>query len=306
MTLSLYQLAGDASSAHATAATSASILLGDNDVLTLPLIALLLSVPPLPATQARAAATTSPAVMTVTLPAFDARIELDGQAIDGSGTVRKLTTAPLSAGRTYPFKLVAKWDPNSYTKMSRTKTVTLRAGEHVAIDLTVDDPTDRVSVIYVPTPDFVVAEMIKLAGITANDVTYEPGVGDARITIEGVRAGARRAVGIDLDPARVEESRENVKAAGFSNKIDIRLGDALDQPDLGSMTVVWLYMGDHFNLMIRPYLWRQLPIGARIVSHRFKMGDDWPPDKTVTVDDEYGTPYEVHLWTITAEHKKRK
>ncbi len=176
----------------------------------------------------------------------------------------------------------------------------------MAIDLTVDDPTDRVSVIYVPTPDFVVAEMIKLAGITANDVTYEPGVGDARITIEGVRRGARRAVGIDLDPARVEESRENVKAAGLSNRIDIRLGDALDQPDLGLMTVVWLYMGDHFNLMIRPYLWRQLPIGARIVSHRFKMGDDWPPDKTVTVDDEYGTPYEVHLWTIKAEHKKRK
>lgn len=72
------------------------------------------------------------------------------------------------------------------------------------------------------------------------------------------------------------------------------------------MTVVWLYMGDHFNLLIRPYLWKQLPVGARVVSHRFKMGDDWPPDKTVTVNDEYGTPYEVHLWTITAAHKRRK
>lgn len=277
-------------------------------MIIVPLTLLLLTAAlPSPAQQPATVVTTnSSAILTVTLPAFDARIELDGKAGDGTGTVRTLTTPPLASGRTYRYSLVVKWDPNSYTKMTRTKTVTLRAGEQLKIDLTVDDPTDRVSVIYVPTPDFVVAEMIKLAGITANDVTYEPGVGDARITIEGVRAGARRAVGIDLDPARVEESRENVKAAGFSNKIDIRLGDALDQPDLGSMTVVWLYMGDHFNLMIRPYLWRQLPVGARIVSHRFKMGDDWPPDKTVTVNDEYGTPYEVHLWTITAEHKKRK
>ena len=132
--------------------------------------------------------------------------------------------------------------------------------------------------------------MVKLAGITASDVTYEPGVGDARITIAAVRAGARRAVGIDLDPVRVEESRANVKAAGLSDKIDIRLGDALEQPDLGQMTVVLLYMGDHFNMLIRPYLWKQLPVGARVVSHRFLMGDDWPPDKTVTVKDEYGLP----------------
>jgi precorrin-6B methylase 2 len=160
-------------------------------------------------------------------------------------------------------------------------------------------------VMYVPTPEFVVDEMIKLAAITPSDVTYEPGVGDARITIAAVKAGARRAVGIDLDPERVAESRANVQAAGLGDRIDIRLGDALEQPDLGSMTVVLLYMGDHFNMLIRPYLWKQLPVGARIVSHRFKMGD-WEPDKTVSVNDEYGLGYEVHLWTITEEHKRRK
>ena len=120
-----------------------------------------------------------------------------------------------------------------------------------------------------------------------------------------MRGGARRAVGIDLDPQRVEESRANVNAAGLADKIDIRLGDALEQPDLGSMTVVFLYMGDHFNMLIRPYLWKQLPVGARVVSHRFLMGD-WKPDRTITVDDEYGLPYQIHLWTITDAHKRRK
>jgi hypothetical protein len=134
-------------------------------------------------------------------------------------------------------------------------------------------------------------------------VIYEPGCGDARITIAAVKSGARRGVGVDLDPERVTESQANVAAAGLTEKIDIRLGDALDQPDLGSMTVVFLYMGDHFNMLIRPYLWKQLPVGARVVSHRFLMGD-WKPDKTVTVTDSYGLPYELHLWTITAEHKR--
>jgi uncharacterized protein (TIGR03000 family) len=246
------------------------------------------------------------AVVAITLPAYDAELEIDGKVIPGTGPSRNFDTPPLAANRSYRYSVVAKWAPNTYTKMTRTKVVTVRPGDRLKIDLSVDDPSDRVTVMYVPTPDFVVAGMIKLAGITASDVTYEPGVGDARITIAAVKAGARRGVGIDLDPERVKESRANVQAAGLSDKIDIRLGDALEQPDLGSMTVVLLYMGDHFNMLIRPYLWKQLPVGARIVSHRFKMGDDWPPDQTVEMNDEYGLPYEVHLWTITEAHKRRK
>jgi len=276
--------------------------------MTVPLVLLLLGATPLNLTPQApaAAATTSTAVLTITPPTYDTQIELDGTVVAGTGATRTLETPPLASGRVYQYRLVAKWEPNTYTKMTRTKMVTVRAGDRLRIDLTVDDPADRVSVIYVPTPDVVVAEMVKLAGITDRDVTYEPGVGDARITIAAVKGGARRAVGIDLDPVRVEESRANVAAAGLSDRIDIRLGDALEQPDLGQMTVVLLYMGDHFNMLIRPHLWKQLPVGARVVSHRFGMGDDWPPDRTVTLKDEYGLGIEVHLWTITEAHKRMK
>jgi uncharacterized protein (TIGR03000 family) len=243
--------------------------------------------------------------LTITVPTADTELEINGQAIAGTGVTRTFETPLLALNQTYQYKVIAKWAPNTYTKMIRTKTVAFRAGERVRIDATIDDPADRVQVLYVPTPDFVVAEMVKLAGITSADVTYEPGVGDARITIAAVKGGARRGVGIDLDPERVTESRANVDAAGLSGRIDIRLGDALDQPDLGSMTVVLLYMGDHFNMLIRPYLWRQLPVGARVVSHRFLMGD-WKPDKTVRVSGDYGEDYEVHLWTITEAHKRQK
>jgi uncharacterized protein (TIGR03000 family) len=251
----------------------------------------------------QAPAATATTQMRITVPTYEAELEIEGKVVPGTGTVRTFETPPLQRNQAYQYKVTAKWAPNTYTDMTRTKSVSFRAGEPLTLDLSIDDFTDRVVVRYVPTPEPIAMEMVKLAGVTASDVTYEPGVGDARITIAAVKAGARRGVGIDLDPERVAESRANVKAAGLSDRIDIRLGDALEQPDLGSMTVVLLYMGDHFNMLIRPDLWKQLPVGARVVSHRFLMGD-WQPDKTVTVPGEYGEEYQLHLWTITAAHKK--
>ena len=122
--------------------------------------------------------------------------------------------------------------------------------------------------------------------------------------VQAVKAGARKGVGIDIDPDRVAESRRLVKDAGLDHRIEIRQGDALDIRDLSEATVVFLYMGDHFNLLIRPILWKQLKVGARLVSHRFTMGD-WKPDKTVSVTSEFGGDYELYLWTVTEELKRK-
>jgi precorrin-6B methylase 2 len=189
--------------------------------------------------------------------------------------------------------------------MTRSKTVAFRAGEAVRVDLTVEDPADRVRVIYVPTPVDVSAAMVDLAGVGRDDVVYEPGCGDARITVAAIRAGARRGICVDIDAERARESKANVEAAGFANRIDVREGDALDVKNLSDVSVVFLYMGDHFNLLVRPVLWRELKVGSRIVSHRFTMGD-WPPDKTISVTSDLGGIYELHLWTITEEIKQRQ
>ena len=52
----------------------------------------------------------------------------------------------------------------------------------------------------------------------------------------------------------------------------------------GRGSVVFLYTGDHFNMLVRPVLWRELKVGSHIVSHRFGMGD-WEPDKTIWAGD---------------------
>jgi precorrin-6B methylase 2 len=188
--------------------------------------------------------------------------------------------------------------------MSRSKVVTIRAGEPSRIDLTVDDPADRVRVIYVPTPNEVAAAMVELAAVSDRDVIYEPGCGDARITIAAIRAGASRGICVDIDPERARESKANVEAAGFAGRIDVREGDALDVKNLSDVSVVFLYMGDHFDMLIRPVLWRELPVGSRIVSHRFTMGD-WMPDRTITITTDEGD-FSLHLWTITEALKQTR
>ena len=240
----------------------------------------------------------------VTLPQEDAELSVDGQTIEGTGTSRTIALSGGTQGAARQHTFSVTWQPNTYTTITRSKTVSLRTGAPAVVDLTVEDPADRVRVIYVPTPADVAQEMVELARVTRNDVVYEPGCGDARITIAAIRAGAQRAICIDIDPDRAEESKANVKKAGLADRIDVRLGDALDLKDLSEVTVVFLYMGDHFNMLIRPVLWRDLKVGSRIVSHRFTMGD-WKPDRTISVNSIDGGTYDLHLWTITDDVKRR-
>ena len=241
---------------------------------------------------------------TVVLPTQTADLRVQGEVFNATGTKREIETRPLEAGRAYEYTFVAEWTPNNYTVMTRARTVQFRGGGSMVVDLTAEAPTDRAKIRYVTTPDEVVDAMINLAGVTKSDVVFEPGCGDARITIAAVRAGARRGVGVDIDAVRVADSQASVKSAGLQDRVEIRLGDALDIKDLSDATVVFLYMGDEFDVLLRPLLWRDLKVGARVVSHRFTMGD-WKPDQTIDMIIEDGYHYLIHLWTITPEIKAR-
>lgn len=155
---------------------------------------------------------------------------------------------------------------------------------------------------YEGTPPSVVPAMIELAGVRGDDVVYEPGCGDARLVIAAVKAGARKGLGVDIDPDLAEVAYDEVKAAGLSDKVEIRWGNALDI-DMSETTVVFLFMGEAFNLVMRPLLWQQLKVGARVVSNDFAMGD-WKPDRMLRVDTPTRS-YVLYLWTITEEIKRK-
>lgn len=246
--------------------------------------------------------------ITVTVPQDDAELQIEKKAMKTMGMAREFDTPDLEAGKMYEYEFVATWRPNNYTVITRTRVERFKAGDAVVVDLTKEpkdgDPRDKAVIRFVPTPDDIVDAMIKLAKVGKDDVVFEPGCGDGRIIVASVKAGAKRAVGIDLDEERVKESKEAVKTAGLGDKIDIRKGDALEVKDYGDATVVMLYMGDEFDLLVRPVLLRDLKVGSRIVSHRFTMGD-WKPDETKMITGQDGDEYLVHLWTVTEDAKKK-
>ena len=80
---------------------------------------------------------------------------------------------------------------------------------------------------YVATPEEVVERMLALAEVTKKDVLYDLGCGDGRIPIMAAKKYGARGVGIDIDPRRIKESRENAKTAGVEHLVEFRLEDAL-------------------------------------------------------------------------------
>lgn len=157
----------------------------------------------------------------------------------------------------------------------------------------------RLDVPYVPTPNKVVEEMLKLAGVKEGDVVYDLGCGDGRIVITAVKKNkAKKGVGIELAPERVKLSKENTEKAGVADKVEIREGDVLKLTDVSEATVVTLYLLPDVNLKLKPILLKSLKPGSRIVSHDFDLGDDLKPDKEITVKDEEGREHGLYLWTI--------
>jgi len=147
---------------------------------------------------------------------------------------------------------------------------------------------------FVATPLDVVDRMLALAQVTASDVVYDLGCGDGRIVIAAARTYGARGVGVDIDPARIDEAGQNARRAGVEHLVTFRVQDARET-DVSEATVVTLYLVSALNVQLRPRLTTQLRPGARIVSHNFAMGD-WDPDRVDVFRSADGQSRTLYLW----------
>jgi len=146
---------------------------------------------------------------------------------------------------------------------------------------------------FVRTHERLVHQMLDLAAVTGSDVLYDLGCGDGRIVITAAAERGTRGVGVDIDPKRIEESRENARKAGVTDRVRFFEQD-LFETDVREATVVMLYLLPEVNLKLRPVLLRDLQPGARVVSHEFDMRE-WKPDRTLEIGGST-----MHLWLIPA------
>jgi protein-L-isoaspartate O-methyltransferase len=155
-------------------------------------------------------------------------------------------------------------------------------------------------VAFVTTPHDVVAAMLDLAEVTDQDVLYDLGSGDGRILIAAARdRGVQQAVGIEIDPELVDQSREAVRAAGVADRVKIRRGDLFKQ-DISPATVVTMYLKPNLNTQLRPQLEKLRP-GSRVVSHWFSMPGARPVKRITVKSKETGYDHYVYLWVTPIE-----
>ena len=152
---------------------------------------------------------------------------------------------------------------------------------------------------FVPTTETAVQEMLKLANVKSSDLVYDLGCGDGRIVIAAAKTYGAHGVGIDIDPQRIKEAKENARKAGVENLVRFEEND-LFKADIHEASVVTLFLLSSVNLRLRPKLQSDLKPGTRVVSNTFDMGD-WKPEKEATVATEPPGAFlsrRLFLWII--------
>ena len=155
---------------------------------------------------------------------------------------------------------------------------------------------------YVPTPQVVVDEMLRVAQVGSKDYVIDLGSGDGRIVITAAKGHGARGFGVDLDGGLVNAAQREAERQGVAARA-VFLQRDLFVTEIGEATVLTMYLFPSVNMQLRPRLFDELKPGTRVVSHDFDMGN-WLPDERVTVavpDKRYGPPSsEVFLWIVPA------
>ncbi|MBI3936833.1 MAG: class I SAM-dependent methyltransferase [Betaproteobacteria bacterium] len=158
---------------------------------------------------------------------------------------------------------------------------------------------------YVPTPDVVVEQMLRMAGVGPSDFVVDLGSGDGVIVLTAAKKYKARGFGVDIDAELVGLSNSRAKLEGVADRVAFYRKDIF-QTDVSKATVVTLYLLPAMMVNLRPKLLAELKPGTRVVSHDYHF-DDWLPDSEITFDvpekeKVNGVPSAtIYLWVVPAQ-----
>ena len=158
-------------------------------------------------------------------------------------------------------------------------------------------------VVYVPTPQIVVEEMLRMAKVGPKDFVIDVGSGDGRMVITAAKKFGARGFGVDLDPVLLKQSNENAQREGVADRARF-IEQNLFEADLSQATVITSYLLPEMNEKLRPKILSLRP-GTRVVAHDYHMGE-WHPDGHQSLDvpgKTVGQPGKSHiyLWIVPAK-----
>ena len=135
---------------------------------------------------------------------------------------------------------------------------------------------------YVPTPQVVVDQMLRMANVGPQDFVVDLGSGDGVIVLTAATRLKARGYGVDIDPELVRLSNDEAKKRGVADRVSFQVQDVF-KADIGKATVVTLYLLPGMMVNLRPKILAELKPGTRVVSHDYHFGD-WAADDQFTWD----------------------
>ena len=158
---------------------------------------------------------------------------------------------------------------------------------------------------YVPTPNMVVEQMLKMAKVGAKDHVIDLGSGDGIIVLTAAHQFKASGYGVDIDEVLVTSSNQRAKNLGVDGRVNFEVKDIF-KADVSKATVVTLYLLPEMMRALLPKLFRELQPGTRIVSHDYHF-DAWEhldtmifsaPEKEMITGIPQATLY---LWVVPAK-----
>jgi SAM-dependent methyltransferase len=158
-------------------------------------------------------------------------------------------------------------------------------------------------VVYVPTPQIVVDEMLGMAKVGPQDFIIDLGSGDGRMVRTAAKKFGARGFGVDLSDDLLRESNAQALAEGIADRAKF-IKENLFETDLTKATVITTYLLPSMNEKLRPKILGLKP-GTRVAAHDYHMGD-WQPDEQkelIVPEKKVGNPGRsfVYLWIVPAK-----
>lgn len=159
---------------------------------------------------------------------------------------------------------------------------------------------------YVPTPQVVVDEMLRMARVGPGDYVIDLGSGDGVIVLTAATQYRARGFGVDIDPELVKLSNAEAKRRGVADRVSFHVQDVF-KADLSRATVLTLYLLPSMMTNLQSKIYEELKPGTRVVSHDYHFGDEWQADEQMSFDvpekeKVNGVPRAtIYVWHVPAK-----
>ncbi len=158
---------------------------------------------------------------------------------------------------------------------------------------------------YVPSPESVVSDMLRLAEVGPDDFIVDLGSGDGRIVLTAAKVFGAKGFGVEIKDDLVRYANEAARREGLADRVRFLKQD-LFKTDISAATVLTMYLLPDTVNLLRDKLLAELRPGARVVSHDYPLSG-WMPEtfREMELEDKVevtGVPTTlVYLYVVPAK-----